>query len=269
MLISGITAFLFLSIVARIDRGASSEVNEEEAHGTASYFYDGDFVLSVAPGFHDEEFYLAVSIPRIPRATIYWTIDGTEPTSEEENYIQREGVDIQVSGSLDESGQIFVADRTTDWRNSILMYHSREWVRTTDPIWDREGILPIDDVEILQGVAFRFRGFIGDVPVTETVTATYIIEPNFVTRFNKMPVIAITAPYEDFLVFYANTDRQASYRSDYNYEFFTYSFQEGYMRRFSLPGSSSLSGSFSRSNEQRSLNYHRLKAVGWTATEVA
>ena len=51
MLISGITVFLFLSIIALIDRGVSSEVNEEEAHGTGSYFYEGDFVLSATPSW--------------------------------------------------------------------------------------------------------------------------------------------------------------------------------------------------------------------------
>lgn len=173
MLIIGSVVFLFLGIMVFIDGEIFARFESEEYLSTSDYFYDGYFVLSEAPGFHPEEFYLMVSIPSLPHATIYWTIDGTEPQPQEANFITRNDHDIQVSGSLDRSGRIFIADRTTDWHNAILMYHSEEWV-WSNPNWDREGILPLDDVQILQGTAFRFRGFINGVPVTDTVTATYI-----------------------------------------------------------------------------------------------
>jgi len=252
LLLSGIIVSLFLGIMVFIDSEILPRFEIERPLSTSGNFYDGDFVLSEAPGFHDEEFYLTVSIPSIPRATIYWTIDGTEPQPGEANFITRGERDIQVSGRLDGSSQIFVADRTTDWRNAILMYHSEEW------FWDREdrpreGISPVDDIDILQGTAFRFRGFIRGVPVTDTITATYIVESDAVTRFNGMPIVAITAPYEDFLALYGNTCRTNMYRRVFNYEYFSYS-ENIYMRRFSMLGSSNLGGGYSRSNEQRTIN---------------
>jgi len=258
ILISGIIVFLFLGVVSFVDGEVLARFEREESYINANdYFYDGGFALSAAPGFHDEEFYLSVSIPSIPQATIYWTIDGSEPNPIEESFIDRGEVSIQVSGRL-ESGQIFVADRTSHWRNAILMYHSEKWIRTNNPDWfcHTEGVLPIDDADILRGTAFRFRGFIRGVPVTETITATYIIEPNASTRFNEVPVVMIVAPYEDFLAVYGNTSRSAGYRRIFNYEYFTYSSQEGYVRRFNLPGSSSLGGQWSRAHEQRTINVH-------------
>ena len=257
MLISGALVFLFLGIVSLINGEVMARVEREPTINTSDYFYDGDFVLSAAPGFHNEEFYLSVSIPSIPQATIYWTIDGNEPEFDEENFINRQGVNIQVSGRLNENGQIFVADRTSDWRNAILMYHSEMWVRTNNPDWfcHREGAMPIDDSDILQGTAFRFRGFIRGVPVTETITVTYIIEPSASMRFNEVPVVMIVAPYEDFLAVYGSTERRG-YRHIFNYEYFTYSSLEGYERRFSLLGSSGLGGQWSRAHEQRTINVH-------------
>ena len=132
------------------------------------------------------------------------------------------------------------------------MYHSEDWV-WSNPNWDREGILPVDDVEILQGTAFRFRGFIRGIPVTETVTATYIIDPKSTTRFSGVPVVSVTAPYADFLDLYGNTWRNAGYRRVFNYEYFTY-FEGQYTRQFSLLGWSNLGGGYSRTNEQRTIN---------------
>jgi len=92
MLISGIIVFIFLSIVAFIDGEILARFEREEPPVSGSgNFYTGDFVLSAAPGFHDDEFYLNVSIPSIPRATIYWTIDGNDPEPNEEKFIQRGG----------------------------------------------------------------------------------------------------------------------------------------------------------------------------------
>ena len=258
MLISGLVVLLFLSIMVLVDREilAQFETRGLRSACLTGYFCDGDFVLSAAPGFHDDEFYLTVAVPSMPRATIYWTIDGTIPAGGGENrFITRGDNEIQVSGRLDASGQIFVADRTSHWRDAILMSHSEEWVWNNHRPENVNGaILPVDDARILQGTAFRFKAFVGDTPVTETMTATYIVEPNATIRFNSVPIVTVTAPYEDFLHFYGSME-DWNYRARliFNYEYFT-SHEGRYTRQYSLLGSSNLGGQWSRAKEQRTMN---------------
>jgi len=209
-------------------------------------FHDGDFVLSAAPGFYDEPFYLSVSIPSMPDAAIYWTIDGTIPGGAD-RFVQRNNHIIQVSGLIPANGKIAVNDRSGYWQYSILTAHSEQWSRTT----------PAEDAEILQGTAFRFKGFIDGQAVTTAITATYIIASNAAERFSNMPVIAVTAPYEDFLYIYYHADARepVTRRRVFNYEYFELSDNE-YTRIFNMPGSSSLGGNSTRSNAQRTINVH-------------
>ena len=212
-------------------------------------FYDGEFVLSEKPGFHDEPFDLVVSIPTEPNAVIYYTIDGNEPQPDADRFITRGENRIQVSGEIPQNGQIKVDDRSGNWKDSILTYHHSEGFKTP--------VKPVDGTEILQGTAFRFRGFVDGQPVTETITATYIVAPDAGTRFANMPVVAITAPYEDFIYIYSHADPfdNVTHRRIFNYEYFEYS-ESDYTRIFNLPGSSQLGGTGTRGNSQRTINVH-------------
>jgi len=216
-------------------------------------FYDGSFVLSAMPGFHDEAFDLIVSIPLADDVVIYYTIDGAEPQPGEDRFITRGENSIQVSGRLPESGQIRVEDRSGYWRESILTYHH------TDRIRSRPDVRPASGAEILQGTAFRFRGFVDGEPVTETITATYIIAADAGARFAYRPIIAVTAPYEEFIFIYRRTARTATpqnltaHRRIFNYEYFEYG-AGGYMPIFNLQGSTSLGGDVSRNYAQRTFD---------------
>ena len=216
-------------------------------------FYYGDFVLSAAPGFHDEPFDLAVSIPSIPDAVIYWTIDGTDPQPGDIRYIFR-GWNriIQANGQLSESGKIEVRDRTSHWQQAILASHSDSWERFGS-------VLPEEDAVILQGTVFRFRGFVNGEPVTEIITTTYIIAENANERFTNMPIISIAAPYDDFIYMYSHAEARRNFgitrRKIFNYEYFEWDGYE-YTRVFSLLGSSSLGGFGSRAYAQRTINVH-------------
>jgi len=214
------------------------------------HFFDGDFILSAAPGFHEEPFDLIVSIPSMPSAAIYWTIDGNEPTPGDDRFIQRGEYIFQVSGSIPPDGKIAVNDRSGYWRYSILTTHSEQWHR-------HHHVLPVEGAEILQGTAFRFRAFINDEPVTETITATYFVASNAAARFDNNPIIAITAPYEDFIYIYyhAHIHDLETRRRLFNYEFFEPN-DGDYTRIFNLPGSSSLGGRGSRGHAQRTINVH-------------
>jgi len=206
--------------------------------------------LSAEPGFHDEEFYLTVTVTDAHHVTVYFTIDGNEPKPGVNRYIERDGYRIQVSGRLPETGTIWVSDRTGYWRNAILAHYSDVWSRTSD-------VLPAEGAHILQGTGFRFRGFVGDVPATHIVTATYIIAPDAPERFSGRPVIMVTAPYEDFVYIYSNSNRfdQTARRRIFHYEYFENG-PHGYRRIFDMPGSTSLGGSGSRDHAQRTLNVH-------------
>jgi len=239
----------------------------------ATNFYDGDFVLSAPPGFHSQPFELIVSIPLIPNAVIYYTIDGNEPQPGDDRFLIRNEYAIQVSGRLPESGEIEVQDRSGYWRYAILSYHSHRWQQW---IWHeqhrhllwrfgQDRVLPAYNAEILQGTAFRFRGFVDGEPVTETITVTYIIAENAIERFANKPIVAITAPYQDFRYIYGHALRTdfTTRRRIFNYEYFElinhgydYNYDYRYTRIFNLPGSSSLGGFSSRANAQRTINVH-------------
>jgi len=211
-------------------------------------FHDGDFVLSAPPGVHERPFDLVVSIPSAPNAVIYFTIDGNDPMPGEDKFVTRGNRIIQVSGRLPATGMIGVHDRSGYWRHAVLAHYSEQWNRRT---------LPAANAEILQGTAFRFRGFVNNEPVTEIITATYIIVQNANTRFANRPIIAVTAPYEDFLYIYYHADRfdAETRRRTFNYEYFELD-EAGYSRIFSLLGSSSLGGWGSRALAQRTINVH-------------
>ena len=214
------------------------------------HFFDSGFALSASPGFHEREFDLTVSLPLMPNATIYWTIDGNEPLPSYDRFIQRNEHTIQVSGAIPADGKIAVTDRTGYWQYSILTAHSDSWHR-----WHHT--LPVEGTDILQGTAFRFRGFVDGRPVTETITATYIIASNAAARFANKPIIAVTAPYEDFIYVYyhARLDDLRTRRRTFNYEYFEW-IDDEYIRIFNLPGSSSLGGWGSRGYAQRTINVH-------------
>jgi len=209
-------------------------------------FFDGDFVLSAPPGFHDEPFDLVVSIPSMPEAVIYFTIDGNEPQPGKDRYVIRGNKIIQVSGKLREDGKIGVHDRSGYWRESILTYHSDSWIRS-------RSIMPARDAKILQGSAFRFRGYDNGNPVTETITVTYIVAPRVGERFNNIPVIAITAPYNEFIHIYSEIWSRS--RRIFIFEYYEYDYRS-YSRIFRLPGSTSLGGNYTRDFAQRTFNVH-------------
>jgi len=178
----------------------------------STLFYDGDFVLSAPPGIHEQPFDLVASIPSMPDAVIYFTIDGNDPMPGEDRFATRSDRIIQVAGRIPPDGMIGVHDRTGYWRYSILTHHSEQWSRT----------LPANGAEILQGTSFRFRGFADGEPVTEIITATYIIAQDANVRFANRPIIAVTAPYEDFMYIYSHADRHdlTTRRRIFNYEYF-------------------------------------------------
>lgn len=211
-------------------------------------------VLSVAPGFHDEAFDLIVSVPSLPNAVIYYTIDGNEPQPGDDRFITRRENDIQVSGRLPESGIIRVEDRTANWRDTMLTSYQTTRFRGRNA---RSRVRPATAARILQGTAFRFRAFVDGEPVTETVTATYIIAPNAGERFAHTPIVSITAPYDEFIYIYehASRDDPIVRRRTFTYEYFEYG-SNGYDLIFNMPGSTSLGGSQSRDTSQRTLNVH-------------
>ncbi|MCL2522269.1 MAG: CotH kinase family protein [Erysipelotrichales bacterium] len=205
------------------------------------------FELSVNPGIHSQPFDLNVQIPSIPEAVIYFTIDGTEPVSGEDRFIEREGNDILVAGEIDASGYIAVIDRSGNWRDSLLTSLSERWGT----------VVPAEGAETLRGTSFRFRGFVDGEPVTDTFTATYIIDEDFATRFANTPVMSVTAPMDEFIYIYDHADRfdTTTRRRIFNFEYFENG-DNGFERKFSLPGSTSLGGSGTRAYPQRTLNVH-------------
>ena len=225
----------------------AEEIGQEQDELEAIGFHEGDFLLSMAPGIYEEPFRLYVSIPSFPDAVIYYTIDGNIPNPGEDRAIQRGEKNIQVSGRVSTDGGLDVVDRSGPWRESILTYHSEQW---------HQRIIPAEEAEILQGTAFRFQGFVDGEAVTEVISATYIIVPDASARFGNRPIVAITAPYEDFFyIYYHATPREEiTRRRIFNYEFFSY---EGeYVRQFSILGSSQLGGTGTRRNAQRTINVH-------------
>ena len=216
-------------------------------------FYDGDFVLSAPPGVHEQPFDLIVSIPSATDAVIYFTIDGSDPMPGEDRFVARGDRIIQMSGKLPEDGMIGVHDRTGYWQYAVLTHHSEQWWSERRRV---RNVLPADGAEILQGTAFRFRGFVDGTPVTEIITTTYIIVQNADVGFANR-IIAVTAPYEDFLYIYSHAGRfdPETRRRIFNYEYFELGEIE-YSRIFSLLGSSSLGGFGSRQNAQRTFNVH-------------
>jgi len=206
------------------------------------------FVFSHAPGFHDDEFELVVTVPDFPNATIHWTIDGTEPTSERPRTIRRNGIDIVVSGSIAPGETLSVYDRSGYWRDGILTGRQGE---------QRNNAPPAPNAHTLRGSAFRFRAFYRGEAVTGTATATYIIASDVPARFANNLVVSITAPYHDFWRVYGDTHPLANpaERATFNYEFF--GVEDGaYSRLFSVIGSTSLGGSGSRGHSQRTFNVH-------------
>jgi len=238
---------------------ATGYANSTTDEGDTSTPEDG-VVLSVAPGFHDEAFDLIVSVPSIPNVVIYYTIDGNDPQPGDDRFVERRGNSIQVSGRLPENGLIRVEDRTANWRDTILTSHHADRFRGSTA---RSRIRPASRAEILQGTAFRFQGFVDGEPVTEIITATYIIAPDAGKRFAHLPVVAITAPYDDFVYIYEHTSRYDPIRyydpivrrRVFTYEYFEYG-ESGYELIFNLPASTSLGGNFTRDSAQRTLNAH-------------
>ena len=242
--------FVLLSVLYKSNRIVDDNNISQNTSILDEQYYDRNFILSVPPGLYDKPFYLVVSIPSMPNAIIYYTIDGNEPHAEADRFVKRGNNSIKVSGRIPKNGKIKVRDRSGHWRDTILTYHSDSWEKHLN-------VIPAYDAEILQGTTFRFRGFVDGEPVTEIITATYIIVENANKRFSNMPIISVTAPYEDFLYIYrhANPFEDVARRRIFNYEYFEYG-DYGYIRIFNLPGSTNLGGSGTRINAQRTFNVH-------------
>ena len=209
-------------------------------------------VLSHAPGFFDNAFNLEVSVPAFPNATIYFTLDGSEPDPLNTNRLHlRPHGNLIASGYLNAGERLRVEDRTRLWRGTQLTSYSETWTR-------RHNMRPAHDAPILMGSSFRFRAFYDGDAVTDTKVATYIVTSNATERFANTPVVAINAYYNDFLFVYRNADRWSTgtYRGIFNFEYFTIDDYGDYARRFSLEGSTQLGGSWTRISGQRTLNVH-------------
>ncbi|MCL2848300.1 MAG: CotH kinase family protein [Firmicutes bacterium] len=209
--------------------------------------------LSHEAGFYDEAFDLTVRFPYNPVAVIYYTIDGTEPRPGAPRTITRSSGIITVSGRVPANGIMRVADRTNDWHSLPLTSHSQNWQA-------RYSIRPANNARILAGTAFRFRAFVGDRPVSDIITATYIVAPNATQRFANTPVMAITASYQDLIYIYTNADRWSPnipYRRIFYYEYFEVNEETNrYKRQFNIRASTQLGGSWTRIHAQRTLNLH-------------
>jgi len=212
--------------------------------------------LSHAPGVFSEEFYLTVEVPFRQNATIYWTIDGTEPgPNNVGRTIVRPNVTHIVSGSFNSGDSILVQDRTTRWEDSILAAHAKNWPVNFIPTWPN--VTPREGAEFLTGTSFRFKAVIGTTPITRAITTTYIVAENKEDMFFDTPIISVTAEYEDFVYINHHAYRwdTTTRRRIFNYEFFEPN-GESYSRKFSIEGSTQLGGSDSRTHHQRTLNVH-------------
>ena len=239
--------FVFLCVFLAACGGEGAGNPERIAEEEGLVFQEGPFALSVAPGFFDAPFDLSVTLPTMPEAVIYFTIDGTEPTPGDTRFITRGEVQIPVSGFVPENGKILVEDRSSYWGQAILSHHATAWAYTH----------PAPGSQLLQGTSFRFRGFVNGEAVTETITLSYIVAPDAASRFAGMPVVSVTAPYAEFLYIYSNADPwdETTRRRVFQFEYFEY-IDGAYTRIFQLPGSTSLGGTGSRRFAQRTLNVH-------------
>ena len=209
--------------------------------------------LSHSAGFFNSAFDLQVSVPKHPNATIFYTLDGTEPGPS--NVLTTRGAsnNIVVSGSVANGETVRVEDRTRHKNDTVLTRYYSQWSRKSN-----QG--PANDAQILMGSAFRFRAFEGNTPVSDTVKATYIVTPGATTRFANTPIVSINADYEAFKTVYSLTDRwnpppNNIGRQVFNFEYFTVD-GSSYRQRFNVEGSTSLGGSWTRDNAQRTLNVH-------------
>ena len=205
--------------------------------------------FSHAPGVYEAAFNLTVDFP-MPGAVIYYTLDGVEPVPGS----PRTENGITVSGSVTPGNTINVAARTSTSRSDTLLTRFyTTWSRKSN-----QG--PASGARILTGNAYRFRAFVDSTPVSDTVIGTYLIIPGAATKYDNNPIISINAPFQPFFDLYAAADRfnppdNSIGRQDFNYEYFAL---EGgsYKRQFSLPGSTSLGGSWSRDMALRTFNVH-------------
>jgi len=224
-----------------------------------------ELMLSHSPGFYCEPFDLSVTIPAFPDARIYWTIDGREPAPGASRVVRRDRLHyeyrhITVSGVVPDSGIMPVLDHTSQWRLTLMAAYSDVWYR-------RFGVRPATNADVLRGTAFRFRAFIGDRPVSDIVTVTYIVTPDAAKRFNNTPIISITADYDDFVYIYSNNFQNNSdfqfdpvtRRRIFNFEYFEFN-GERYDRKFSVPGYTQIGGNWTRSFAQRTLNVNLRRA---------
>jgi len=149
---------------------------------------------------------------------------------------------------------IRVEDRTAHKADTHLTQYYTTWARKA-----HQG--PAADANILMGNAFRFRAFYNGVAVSPVSVATFIVTPNATERFSNTPVISINANYSDFFDIYYLVDRwnvppNDVRRRDFNFEYFTVGDGTNYQRRFNARGSTSIGGSWTRDNAQRTLNVH-------------
>jgi len=205
----------------------------------------GDFTLSNTPGIFNFEFNLQVTHNN-PNARIYYTIDGTEPSPGSRRRING----TTVNGRIGDDGQIVVRDRSSRIRSTILSRHTQ-----THALRGR----PARGVDIPAGTTFKFRAFAFGTPIGETITATYIVWRNFAQEFDGVPVISITAPYNNFVeLYWDNVRSEDPVRHVYHYEFFEHNGTSNrYERKFNMPGSTQLGGGRgSRARPQRVFNVH-------------
>ena len=213
-------------------------------------YTNGEFIFSRAPGIFSSEFTLNISVPNHPTAVIYWTIDGGDPVPGNSRTLSRRRNTIEVSGVVPANGNMEIIDRSGHWRDSILTYHSNNW--------PNRGVTPSFNAHTLRGTALRLRAFVDDQPVTDIVTATYIIAPDVANRFTELPIISLTANYSDFIRVYTynhpvNVPEDPYRRTLFNVEYFEMG-EYQYERQFNVVAGGWLGGAYSRGYAQRTLN---------------
>lgn len=123
-------------------------------------------VLSVEPGFYDEEFYLEIFSEE--GTEIYYTLDGSDPTKEAVLYDQPV---LVYDKSNEENKYRSIKNVTRDWKQNEL------------------GVEPVDKGFVIRAAAVNEEGQFSDI-----VTGTYFINMN---AYKQNTVLSIVADPED------------------------------------------------------------------------
>jgi len=113
---------------------------------------------------------------------------------------------------------------------------------------------PVGNATTLRGTSLRLQGFIDGHPVTNIVTATYIVCPDAAEMFKDFPIIAVTADYDEFVEVYNDlNDGGLNTRHGFYYEYFEHDGDE-FSRIFNMIGNTNLGGTWTRGYSQRTFN---------------